>query len=104
MKTNLDLARECGATAIPGAFQANPDVPAPMTVFFTEAQLDDFAAFTRADAWWPRFDAMTQKQEALAWQFCQEIAGKRGGKGCAPDSVRLLEMAQALYQAERDDQ
>ena len=104
MKTNLDLARECGATAIPGAFQANPDVPAPMTVFFTEAQLDDFAAFTRADAWTPEFDAMSPGQEALVVQFCQEIAGSRGEKGRTPDPVRLLEMAQALYQAERDDQ
>lgn len=53
--------------------------------------------------WEPQFDAMSSKQEELAMQFCAEIAGKRGEKGSPPDSVRLLEMAEALYSAERQD-
>ena len=51
--------------------------------------------------WEPQFDAMTPRQEELAFQFCQEIAGRRGEAGRAPDPVRLLEMAQELYEAER---
>lgn len=52
--------------------------------------------------WEPEFDAMESAQEALAVQFCIEIAGLRGQKGSPPDPVRLLEMAQALYKAEAD--
>lgn len=51
--------------------------------------------------WEPQFDAMTPRQEELAFQFCQEIAGRRGEAGPAPDPVRLLEMAHELYEAER---
>ncbi|MBT2322564.1 hypothetical protein J7E62_09420 [Variovorax paradoxus] len=54
-------------------------------------------------AWRPEFDAVSPKQEALAIQFCREIEGGRVMKGQAPDSDRLLEMAQALYEAERED-
>lgn len=46
---------------------------------------------------------MSTRQEELAIQFCQEIAGRRGEPGSLPDPVRLLEMAQALYEAERQD-
>lgn len=53
--------------------------------------------------WRPEFDACCVKQEELAREFCLEIAGKRGQKGAAPDAVRLLEMAQALYEAEREE-
>lgn len=53
--------------------------------------------------WQPTFDFMSPSQEALAIQFCQEISGRRGEAGSPPDPVRLLEMAQALYQAERQD-
>ena len=42
------------------------------------------------------------QQEELVMQFCHEIAGPRGEKGSPPDPVRLLEMAGALYEAERD--
>lgn len=53
--------------------------------------------------WQPEFDAMSRQQEALALQFCLEIAGQRGEPGALPDPVRLLEMAQALYEAEREE-
>ena len=57
----------------------------------------------RKDARWrPQFDGMEPEQERLAIQFCEEIAGRRGEKGRAPDPVRLLEMAEALYKAEAD--
>ena len=48
----------------------------------------------------PQFDAFSVDQEQLAIQFCAEIAGPRGGRPSLPDPVRLLEMAEALYQAE----
>lgn len=51
--------------------------------------------------WEPQFDACCDEQERLALQFCLEIAGERGGPGSLPDPVRLLEMAEALYLAER---
>ena len=51
----------------------------------------------------PQFDVMSPRQEELVLQFCLEIAGRRGGKGAPPDPVRLLEMADALYQAEKKD-
>lgn len=47
-----------------------------------------------------KFDAMSPAQEALAVQFCEEIAGPRGQQSRHPDPVRLLEMAEALYLAE----
>lgn len=56
----------------------------------------------RMPDWEPQFDCMTPKQEELAIQFCQEIAGPRGERGSPPDPVRLLEMAEALYKAERE--
>lgn len=56
----------------------------------------------RMPDWEPQFDCMTPKQEELALQFCQEIAGPRGKRGSPPDPVRLLEMAEALYKAERE--
>lgn len=54
-------------------------------------------------AWEPEFDAVSNEQEQLAIKFCEEIAGKKGDKPSLPDPVRLLEMAQALYLAERKD-
>lgn len=50
--------------------------------------------------WEPEFDAICPKQEALAKQFCEDIAQTHGG---LMDPVRLLEMAEALYCAERDE-
>jgi len=52
-------------------------------------------------AWEPEFEGLG-KQEDLVIKFCEEIAGKVGAIHCLPDPVRLLEMAQALYIAERD--
>lgn len=47
--------------------------------------------------WEPEFDAISPNQEELSVEFCHEIAE------CGVDPVRLLEMAQALYQAEKND-
>ncbi|GEM_PF-2691173 len=52
-------------------------------------------------AWEPSFDCMLPGQEQLVQAFCAEIAGPRGRPGRLPDPVRLLEMAEQLYQAER---
>lgn len=60
-------------------------------------------ALAKGVAWRPEFDAMSPRQEELAFLFCQEIVGHRGEAGRAPDPVRLLEMAQELYEAERND-
>lgn len=51
--------------------------------------------------WQPEFDATSLEQEQLVIQFCMEIAGPKGKPGSPPDPVRLLEMAEALYTAER---
>lgn len=58
---------------------------------------------TAAVLWEPQFDACGSDQEQLALKFCLEIAGERGAKGSPPDPVRLLEMAEDLYIAERDE-
>lgn len=58
---------------------------------------------TAAVHWEPQFDACGSDQEQMALKFCLEIAGERGEKGSLPDPVRLLEMAEALYIAERDE-
>lgn len=60
------------------------------------------AAPQREPNWQPEFDAVVPEQERLVLAFCQEIAGKRGEAGSPPDPVRLLEMAEELYEAERD--
>ena len=52
--------------------------------------------------WEPEFAAMAPRQEELAVKFCNEIAGPLGRPGRVPDPVRLLEMAEELYKAERD--
>ena len=67
------------------------------------AQAREDNAALKVEGWRPAFDVMSQRQEALVIQFCQEIAGRRGEPGSLPDPVRLLEMAQALYEAERQD-
>jgi len=66
-------------------------------------QAREALAAAKVEGWRPEFDAMSPRQEELAIQFCQEIAGTRGEPGSPPDPVRLLEMAQALYEAERAD-
>lgn len=60
------------------------------------------AAPQREATWQPEFDAVAPEQERLVLAFCEEIAGRRGEAGSLPDPVRLLEMAEALYEAERD--
>jgi hypothetical protein len=60
-------------------------------------------AAPKVQEWSPQFDAISLKQEQLVRKFCFEIAGPRGKKGSPPDPVRLLEMAQALYEAEREE-
>lgn len=69
------------------------------------ALVDCAEARGRAESkgWEPAFDACSVNQERLVREFCFEIAGPRGQPGSPPDPVRLLEMAQALYEAERDD-
>lgn len=54
-------------------------------------------------SWEPEFDASSATQADLAVKFCEEIAGKKGQNSSPPDPVRLLEMAQELYCAERKD-
>lgn len=56
----------------------------------------------KVEGWRPEFDVISQRQEELVIQFCQEIAGTHDKPGSPPDPVRLLEMAEALYEAERE--
>ncbi len=65
--------------------------------------MEELAYLRALEEWHPRFDAMSAKQETLAAQFCLEIAGRGGEPGVLPDPVRLLEMAHALYEAEREE-
>lgn len=53
-------------------------------------------------SWEPKFDAISHVQEQLAIRFSNEIAGPKGSKPSLPDPVRLLEMAEALYLAEKN--
>lgn len=46
--------------------------------------------------WEPEFDAISAKQEQLAVDFAHEASN-------GVDSVRILEMAEQLYKAERSD-
>lgn len=83
-------------------------MPSGLQGFLKEWGYRQFArkilALRAMPTWEPEFDCMTPKQEELTLQFCQEIAGERGKPGRAPDPVRLLEMAEALYKAERESQ
>ena len=58
---------------------------------------------TAAALWEPQFDACSSEQEQLAQQFGAEIAAWRAEPGVLFDPVRLLEIAEALYIAERDE-
>lgn len=49
MKTNLDLARECGAHTAPTAIQTHAGEAVPMMVLFSDTRLDAFAERIRAD-------------------------------------------------------
>lgn len=55
-----------------------------------------------ADRYEAQFDAMVPRQEELAIEFTNEISQARE-RGVSIDAIRLLEMADALYQAEMDD-
>lgn len=72
-----------------------------LTAELTQAREE--ADALKVAGWRPAFDVMSPRQEELVIQFCQEIAGRKGEPGRLPDPVRLLEMAQALYEAERSD-
>ena len=72
-----------------------------LTAELTQAREE--ADALKVEGWRPAFDVMSPRQEELVIQFCQEIAGRKGEPGRLPDPVRLLEMAQALYEAERSD-
>ena len=49
MSKNIDLARECGAIAIPAAIQTGPEDVQPMVILFNDAQLDAFAERIRVE-------------------------------------------------------
>lgn len=88
----------------PIPYQRLAEARAKVQVLTAElAQAREELAATKVEGWHPEFDAMSPRQEELAIQFCQEIAGRKGELGRLPDPVRLLEMAQALYEAERSD-
>lgn len=95
------LARD-GVHTIP--YEKLAEARAKVQVLTAElAQAREELAAAKAKKWRPEFDAMSPLQEELAIQFCLEIAGRRGESGSPPDPVRLLEMAQALYEAERKE-
>ncbi|MBB6578984.1 hypothetical protein HNP33_003089 [Comamonas odontotermitis] len=83
-------------------FNAMPDGPAGFLKSWGYRQFArNLLALRAMPAWEPEFLAMTPGQEELAMKFCMEIAGPKGKPGRLPDPVRLLEMAEELYQAER---
>jgi len=84
------------------AYEQLAEARAKVQVLTAElAQAREELAAAKVEGWLPAFDVMSTRQEELAIQFCQEIAGRRGEPGSPPDPVRLLEMAQALYEVER---
>jgi hypothetical protein len=96
------LLAKNGVHTIP--YQHLAEAQAKVQVLTAEiAQARDELATIKVEGWRPEFDAMSPRQEELVVQFCQEIAGRRGEAGSPPDPVRLLEIAQALYEAERAD-
>lgn len=87
----------------PIPFERLAEAQAKVQVLTAElTQAREEAVAVKAEEWRPAFDVMSPRQEELAIQFCQEIAGRKGEPGSPPDPVRLLEMAQALYEAERE--
>lgn len=58
---------------------------------------------TAAVHWEPQFDACSSDQEQLALKLCEEISAWQAGPGVLFDPARLLEMAESLYVAERDE-
>jgi hypothetical protein len=85
----------------PPSVHDNAELIADLEGLANEIQLDYVTdaidSAIQALRWQPEFDAMAPKQEALLVEFCAEIS-----KGAGLDPVRLLEMAEALYLAERD--
>lgn len=95
------LSRD-GKPMIP--FERLAEAQAKVQVLTAElTQAREEADALKVEGWRPAFDVMSPRQEELVIQFCQEIAGRKGEPGRLPDPVRLLEMAQALYEAERSD-
>lgn len=115
-QAHADLKQHAGRVAgeaIPAVLSRDGQHPIPferlaeaqakvqvLTAELTQAREE--AVAVKAEEWRPAFGVMSPRQEELAIQFCQEIAGLRGEPGRLPDPVRLLEMAQALYEAERE--
>ena len=76
MKKNLDMARQCGAVAIPAAIQTEPQGVVPMVVLFNDAQLDAFAERIRANqaaplAKWPA-NKYDERQRAWCERYARE--------------------------------
>jgi hypothetical protein len=83
-------------------FNAMPDGAAGFLKSWGYRQFaQQLLALRAMPTWEPSFDIMVPGQEELVMQFCAEIAGPKGKPGRPPDPVRLLEMAEALYQVER---
>ncbi|HVL77614.1 MAG TPA: hypothetical protein VM406_16490 [Noviherbaspirillum sp.] len=84
--------------AYPGPWQTmREQSDAILSLIARIRELESRAAPESAGAWQPKFEAIAHEQEQLAIKFCTEIATSR------PDPVRLIEMAEALYLAERND-
>ena len=73
------LSRD-GKNPIP--FERLAEARAKVQVLTAElAQARDEVATLKVEGWRPAFDVMSPRQEELAMQFCQEIAGPRGEPG-----------------------
>lgn len=112
MTTELSPCRYCGGKAkltvgfdIPFNGQSFVDcLVCGIQTKIHDTEAEAIAAWERRPvSWEPKFDAMSHEQEQLAIKFCEQIGGRKGEKSSLPDPVRLLEMAEALYLAERND-
>lgn len=91
-----------GLRTIP--YKSLADARAKVKVLTEElAHAQQQIAALKVGGWRPAFDVMCPGQERLVVEFCREIAGTLEKPGRLPDPVRLLEMAEALYEAERKD-
>lgn len=68
-KTNLDLACECGAYAVPTATQTEPGAAVPMAILFSGCQLDAFAGRVLDD-----FTAKLAATPALPGPVFEQVA------------------------------
>lgn len=101
-------AEKTTAATAPATFEEFARTTAPWLLEEPETDADRLQrtiarkAYEAGQNWRPQFDVMVPKQEELAIQFCTEIVGRRGEGFRGVDPVRLLEMAQELYEAERE--